>query len=251
MAEDQSSFTVIIPSNDPEFKSTNTKSKFRIKFPSNINLNSNDKWTVALTEIFYPSQVYILGGEEILINGIDPIKVAKVCVKSIEHLLLHLNRLMRLKTGSRDYTFSIHPDLKRVCLEIPQGQTLTMTKELCYVLGFGYKNWRFYKARSTAPKAYDIYNYIHSFHIYTNIVQETIIGSQYAKLLRIINRDLSTRNLTAHHQIMRPEYLALNHHQIPYIEIEIYSILGKEIQFGLGDTILSLHFKKKSLFPIE
>ena len=90
---------------------------------------------------------------------------------------------------------------------------------------------------------------IDTFWVYSDIVAESLVGNQEAKLLGIISvQHLSNanKNGTVRVHYDKPHYLPLSRSTISTIEIKIYDTYGRRpVQFK-NDVIIQLHFRLKS-----
>jgi len=82
------------------------------------------------------------------------------------------------------------------------------------------------------------------FYIYTNIVEETLVGDSYIPLLSIIHSDPSAESPEVFKNLDRINWVKLNTNYIQNIEIDVRSPLGEPVYFTSGHLILHLVIKK-------
>ena len=87
---------------------------------------------------------------------------------------------------------------------------------------------------------------IDSFLIYSDIIEDQIMGDTYASLMRFcaINGD-SDRRVVNGFDI--PHYIPLRTRRIPEIKIQIRDLWDNFIKFQTGFIHLKLHFRKRQL----
>lgn len=94
----------------------------------------------------------------------------------------------------------------------------------------------------------DIKGGINALFVYApNLVEMTALGNKFVPILRIAN----VRGETG--QLIEDIYIATQYHriipkEISEISIEIRTSTGRLVPFNYGDCILTLHFRKLSLF---
>ena len=87
-------------------------------------------------------------------------------------------------------------------------------------------------------------HHIDSLYIYSNIINNTIIGNIEAPILRIVPKDnvKYLSDITKH--ILNRIYVKVKYPEIRVIEIMIRDNLGNMIDFKFGKVILTLHFRR-------
>lgn len=97
-------------------------------------------------------------------------------------------------------------------------------------------------------RPYQIRGGLHSLYVYTNIVEPSHVGDSYVNLLRTITVDHSTEFAS---QIVtkftNPYYIKVRLNAITNITIECKDDTGNVFPFEFGRTIVTLHFKRKSI----
>ncbi len=257
-------FYLALPWNNKQFEKNNTRSMFKVPLPEVISLKDKHKWTVALTDFLYPSTILILEDAYMVVDNNArrgdalvkrKIKIPPIPCKSVELLVQHLTNLIELefnnKTEAERFKISYDYIKRRIQIKLDASCYLMLSPELAYVLGFGNFSegleFRGSSANQISQAAFspDIYNGIHSIYVYCDVVSSMIVGDTYAPLLKIIKRE-SSHDPVISANIARPTYIPLSSHSFSRIEINIRSSAGELINFGQGDTVCILHFKKRS-----
>jgi hypothetical protein len=87
---------------------------------------------------------------------------------------------------------------------------------------------------------------INALFVYCNIIEPVMVGNTFAQLLRPVEISHSLpfggRQVTPY---QNPYYIPLLFNEISKIEIDIQDDNNLPIRFAFGQTILTLHFRKK------
>ena len=98
--------------------------------------------------------------------------------------------------------------------------------------------------RHIAERVCNIHASLFNVYIYTNIVEDQIVGNQLVPLLRTISLEGKSGEYV--HKIFdSPHYLNLATDTIQHIEVKLATDLGSLINFQTGKVIVKLHFRKK------
>ncbi len=86
-------------------------------------------------------------------------------------------------------------------------------------------------------------NIVNSLYIYTDIVENDLVGDELVPLLRAV--DVSGEHgAIIHEAFHRCYYKRVNRSNIPSIEIQLNTETGSEVKFETGHVISVLHFRK-------
>jgi len=257
-------FYITIPSNTYE---ENTASNFRIVLPQRIRLEG--EWEVGLAEIIYPNSWYYLtddtyieyeyyDGHKGRINlEIGHYNSSEELFSKINTQILHYSVL---KYDVRIVEFGFNSDLKRVHVIVDNYDmiSITLSKELASLLGFANANF-YHDTRTPAIKRTETggttvtaeYRMIPlpSFHeaiyVYSNIVEDQVIGNIMAPLLRIVDiqgkyGDIICKTYDA------PHYVPVLLKDIVQIEINLKTDMNELFSFQFGKVIVKLHVRRRS-----
>ena len=171
--------------------------------------------------------------------------VRKSLVKSISELTQHartpLETMMEFgfdATMNRFYINPTYPFIELFYYKTDEtarmlGLTLPSTKK--------YSSFKIekYFLFPSAPKL----NIVNSLYIYTDVIENDIVGDALVPLLRTVN--VSGEPGTIVHEVFhRCYYKRVTHNNIPSIEIQINSETGDQVKFESGNVICVLNFRK-------
>lgn len=108
--------------------------------------------------------------------------------------------------------------------------------------------------RSVAPVSYsciaqyetDLNGGIYDFMVYSDLVENTIVGDTFAPILAVVNSPHSNVMFGDQYNVKfdRPQYKRLKMSELNSIYINIRSDYGEDVPFQFGRTICVLHIKK-------
>ena len=85
-----------------------------------------------------------------------------------------------------------------------------------------------------------------SLHVYLDVAGSTTVGNRVTDLLREIHYKQEGR-VTIYFEPLHIQYMTLRNEVIEIIQIQVAETFGTEdalVQFGKGNTLVTLHFKK-------
>ncbi len=88
---------------------------------------------------------------------------------------------------------------------------------------------------------------IQSLYIYSDVVEDSIIGDGKYPLLRIVDVETTNQRRTVTRQYSFPQYKQLRSHFIQQISIKINTDSGQPCKFQTGKSVITLHFKQESI----
>lgn len=95
-----------------------------------------------------------------------------------------------------------------------------------------------------ADRAFDIYNGLNSIFVYTNIIEDCIVGNASVPLLRNVLVSGNYGDIVQQ-TFIQPHYLNISQNRIKDIEIILRDDKGELIPFEHGKVIIKLHFRRK------
>jgi len=259
-------FYVTIPSNTHE---DNTASSFRIVLPQRIRLEG--EWEVGLAEIIYPNSWHHLTDDtyidyEYYDGHKGRINLEKGHYNNSEELFSMINMQIInysvLHYDVRVLEFGFNSDLKRVIVIVDNCDmiSITLSKELASLLGFANPNL-YHDTRTPAIKRMETggttvtakYRMIplpffhEAIYIYSNIVEDQVIGNMMAPLLRIVDiqgkhGDIICKTYDA------PHYVPVLLKDIVQIEINLKTDMNELFSFMYGKVIVKLHIRRRNAF---
>jgi len=100
----------------------------------------------------------------------------------------------------------------------------------------------------TADSPYDLSGGYHSLFVYCNVVHPSFVGDSYTQLLRIVEIPSERKfGEQVHLHYQNPFYIPLLTQEFETIEIDIKDETGESVPFEFGRSIVTLHFRRKSL----
>ena len=96
----------------------------------------------------------------------------------------------------------------------------------------------------SATRPVDIKHGINSLYVYTDIVQDRIVGHIMVPLLRSVPAH-GSRGDIAYHGVIRVLYISVQNKSFNTIHIDISDDTGAFIPFRSGRSVVTLHFRQK------
>jgi hypothetical protein len=91
----------------------------------------------------------------------------------------------------------------------------------------------------------DINAGINALFIYTNIVQESVVGDSLTRLLKVVHiPTFAEFGQTVNIRYDEPDYIPVGMNELETIEIDIKDDSGETIPFTFGRSVLTLHFRQ-------
>lgn len=277
-------FYLILPSNVISNRHKNKTSHFYTDLPIPLELDK-DKWEVALVEIDFPRSWnnVVRNRSRITLSRVDA--KGKIFKQIFPLKSGHYNserEIIRYANDRRNSViksyFQFDEISKKAKIIIEQGESVQISATLSHMMGFlqpvRFIHPTFYnvtphdeeivkighdteleivpqpvKTRSVTvfgDKAFDLNNGLYSIYVYTNIIQDTIVGNTLAPLLRTV---LASGNYgdIIQKTFVHPHYMRLAQDRIADIEISLRDDTGNLIPFEFGKVLVKLHFRKKGL----
>ena len=256
-----SSFVITLPSNVIN-DYHNRSNCYRTNLPCDINLSGD--WEVAVGELFLTvSQFNVDNGtlrdRQIIFknkNGDGNIAFLVITISAghystLADLISEINREVQ-EVIPDTCKFSIDSITQRSIISLNNTSNLTLFyigKEIAYILGFELETEILFSAKGQAvsSSACDISANLNQVYIYTNIIQNCVVGNSMSKLIKIVNISKGSFGQSLHFEFSRPQYHTLVNKHFNEIEIELRSGSGQLFPFHFGNTIVQLVFKRKGL----
>jgi len=259
-------FFITLPSNvkSPSHH-VNIPSHFITNLASPLHL-PNDEYEVALVEVSFPliyNNVYSEIGTSYIKFKADDGTMRKEAFRipeqyycSADELVDEINKLFPPGFKGRLDIKGEEPK-KYVIMTTFEFETIKFHSTLANMLGFDKNAMKFdiqnsamhitinrRGTRHIAERVPSIHASLFNVYIYTNIVEDQIVGNQLVPLLRTISLEGKSGEYV--HKIFdSPHYLNLATDTIQHIEVKLATDLGSLINFQTGKVIVKLHFRKK------
>lgn len=255
--EYNSDFYMILPSNVlTDAYLDNKTSDYHTPMPQPINLTGG-KWECALTEIFYPHTWYNIKGPltQFEIRYTSGSKRQRSSLEIPKGYYTPSSFVEQFnKTLARVNTFhgrlEFIPAWGHLVITLNKGESITIHQDLSQMLGFVRKVFRRRKDSEddvlliASGKSVDLNASLHQIYIYSDIINETLVGNKFVPLLRIVNvRGSFGENIYTAFQDLH--YVEVKTLTINSIEITLRDDQGNPVPFQYGKVIAKLHFRRR------
>ena len=161
-------------------------------------------------------------------------------LKLINKLMVSLLYLPRLE-GDEGFKMS---EKNIITLKLPYaGIELILDRPLAALLGFEQTSFTGQR-KITADFPFDIKNSFYSLFIYSDIIEQQVIGDTYAQLLQVTPAPQRTNTIVS--QTFNPvQYVGLQTNNFETINIAIRNSFGDYVPFTTGLSIVKLHFRPR------
>jgi hypothetical protein len=224
--------------------SDNTQSSFRIRTAKAIDLS---RYTVALTEIQYPKSwltisdcslevrrtnadtltAHLPGGRYVDIEQLVDVIQRHVTNLRLANSLLVTWDPIRLKTS---------------VIIRASGMSLSITPQLGRILGF--ETYEFTTGVTGSKHHSDIDEGMSAIYVYSNIVQNQLVGDSLVPLLRVVPIRGARGELYRSEEFLHPHYLPTVKETTSELQFHLRRDDGSDISFKTGKVVLTLHFRK-------
>ena len=98
----------------------------------------------------------------------------------------------------------------------------------------------------SAQKAFDLSSGLNSIYVYSNVIEDCVVGNAVVPLLRTVLVSGNYGDLVQK-IFIHPHYLPISQNRINDIEISLRDDQGSLIPFEFGKVLIKLHFRKKRI----
>ena len=102
------------------------------------------------------------------------------------------------------------------------------------------------KGARLAENPIDISANINSIYVYGDIVESSVVGDSFSKLLRVVSVPNTEFGGTEQRIYGNPSYFPVEKKEFQTIEIDIKDDTGSTLKFESGRVVVVLHFKKRN-----
>ena len=165
-----------------------------------------------------------------------------------QNLIKHINQAIPYKLKAR---FSYHPNSGKCSVRIEGGQKIVFHPNFARMMGFNDNELNAYSEARTfmARFVIDLNAGFDHLFLYTDCIKPSVVGNTEAPLLCTVPVQRQWGRYTSH-IFEHPHYFPVALTRLQQIEISIRSDSGNLVQFEKGKVVVTLHFKKKSVFPL-
>lgn len=254
MADDE--FYVTLPSNSSfDYYPNNTLNDFTTKLFKPIDLAG--EWEVALTEISFPHSFYnivepfnVVGysgdGSE---ANLGSVTIPPGYYDDLDELFSYIQGKMD-ELGKANIRLLLNSNTQKVKIKLKNRASVHFHPILWSMLGFGHerldpKLLKIYMLNSQEAKLpIDLHAGMYSLYVYTDIIEDQLVGDAFAPLLRIVHMDkkgpsgdVTTRTYQS------PHFVKVRMKHFDTITVRVRRDTGEKIRFQRGKIVAKLCFR--------
>lgn len=267
------SFTIELVSNaSNQLFPNNSLSSFTNFLPEQVNLKG--KWEVAISEISYPTMYQNVTDGKFLFTDttskveydnledrLRPYELPPGLYPSLADIFQKMNELIAIRERSKEFqiTFKLDRITQKLEIFLPKksSQLILYSADLVHIFGCDLRDarmglWMAGKGPHNPKYEYDILR-IHSFMIYTDIIEYNIVGDAKAPLLRCLpfvpklksGDVISTNQYMNYQSFQNLQYKRVLKNSFHTVQLELRDTSGEKIPFiAIGITRVVLMFRK-------
>ena len=248
MADDVGQFYVTLPSNSSgSYFPENTMSDFTTKLFKPIDLAG--QWEVALSEMSFPYSFYniVAPMNQILYSGDGTRRNVKILTipegyyNDADELFQTIHEEFD-SDGKANIKLSLNRNTQKVKVRLLFDAFIELNEGLMNLLGFVNRDNRFYET-TESDLPIELTGGLYSLFLYTDIVEDQIIGDVNAPLLRIVPIDQKKCGDTVTKTYQDPHFIKLKMSHFDTISMHIRRDTGEKISFQRGKVIVKLCFR--------
>ena len=263
-------FYVTCPSNSSmSLHPDNTLSRFTVSLNTDIELNG--QWEVGMCEMQYPISWHnIREGHNSFVlreskeKNREPGRRGKSFIQtkkippgyySVEELIAKMKKLCTgRKLDELGIDISYDSATRRVTINTKMNEkrknrgSIKLRHDIANLLGFN--GDKTVKANMIAVSSYAALPSagFHTMYVYSDIVEQQIVGHEQAPLLRVLPiEDQRSAETFVSKTFSKIYYLPLSKKRITDIEFLIVDDTGRQVGFDYGKVVIVLHFRRKNL----
>jgi hypothetical protein len=222
----------------------NTQSTFKIQTAKAIDLA---RYQVALTEIQYPKSWLTLSdcSLEVRRTNADTVtaRLPGGRYVDIEQLVDTIQRHVTNLRLANSLLITWDPIRLKTSVHIrASGMSLSITPQLGRILGF--ETHEFTTGVTASKHHSDIDEGMSAIYVYSNIVQNQLVGDTLVPLLRVVPIRGARDELYRSEEFLHPHYLPTVKETTSELQFHLRRDDGTPISFKTGKVVLTLHFRK-------
>ena len=159
------------------------------------------------------------------------------------------------KTETFHGYLALHANSQKLSFHLKKKEVILIpSTKLRQMLGFDGKdaaileNKRGAAQSTTLPYPINLDMYLQHIHIYTNIVEPTLIGDGEAPLVRIVSGVGTTEGTLIYKEYTAPQYFRVANRTIKQIEIKITNSIGEDLRIQSGQVLIVLNFVRRKKY---
>ena len=145
------------------------------------------------------------------------------------------------KEAQSKITFSYVANKRKVKINVPKGRFVLITGDIATTLGF--EQDMEIEKETISPYVADVNGGLSSMYVYTNIVDAQFVGDVKVPFLRIVNTQGNYGD-DVNVSFRYMQYVPIKVKSFETLEINTKDDKNKNVSFGFGKSIVTLHFKQ-------
>ena len=256
MADDE--FYVTLPSNSSmDYYPDNTLSDFTTKLFKPIHLTG--EWEVALTEISFPHSFYNIvepfnvvrySGDGSQRNQ-DRVTIPPGYYNDLEELFTTMHERMN-SLGKSNIKLVLNQNTQKVKVKLKNGAFIQFHPALSAMLGFEKEQpeegqlevVNVYMLKTHEGKLpMDLNAGMYSLYLYTDIIEDQLVGDAFAPLLRIVHMDKKGSGDVTTRTYQSPHFVKVRMKHFDTITVRVRRDTGEKIKFQRGKIVAKFCFR--------
>ena len=256
MADDE--FYVTLPSNSSvNYYPNNTLSDFTTKLFKPIDLKGD--WEVALTEISFPHSFYNIVEPFNVVRysgdgsagSADTITIPPGYYNDLNELFTTMSDLMN-PLGQTNIKLLLNQNTQKVKIRLKNAAFVQFHPILAAMLGFDEE-----KQGGAQPEVLSVYMLkthegklpidlnagMYSLYLYTDIIEDQLVGDAFAPLLRIVHMDKKGPDDVTTRTYQSPHFVKVRMKHFDTITVRVRRDTGERIKFQRGKIVAKLCFR--------
>ena len=245
-----SQFFLTLPSNSSlNFYPENSLSSFTTKLSQ--SLVTENRYEVGLAEIMYPHSWDNVrrGGNGVYYRSkpgspVFSLRIPEGYYKEVNTVIEAIHNIIKKYDAQALSNVCLkQEDLsQKVRVEVKNGAGFAVDDDIAIILGLPIAATTMITSTITGERIANVDQGLYSLYVYTDLVEEQVIGDTRAPLLRIVpvegkHGDFVTKTYE------RPQYVPVEKTLIDSIQIDLRDDIGHKIHFEGGKVVITLHFR--------
>ena len=244
----------------------NTLSRFTVKLNSDIELSG--QWEVGLSEIQYPTSWHNIrtGYNTFVVREMRPTTIPRRRTKafhqmyrippgyySVEELISKMkNMCTGVKLNELGIDISYDSSTRRVTFNTKMNEkgknrgSVKLRGDVATLLGFNTSTTIRANTITKSPHAALPSAGFHTMYVYSDIVEQQMVGHEQAPLLRVLPiEDQRSAETFVSKTFSKIYYVPVEKKRVTAVEFLIMDDGGRQVGFDYGKVVIVLHFRKK------
>lgn len=242
---------------------SNTAHNFKVKLPHNVYINEKSTCHVALSSMYYPTKFnyrYVLNRDKYFMILKTEAKTCNIYFDTVD--IYKFNDIRNTisnqvhECGLRKNIMIQMDDPEKLKIQVTGKVTVIFSRLFLMIMGehlrtSDVKETKEYNFETAIPSVISStinfkQLFPHTILVYSNIVKPSIVGDQYAPLLRIVPNENENNDVIRHYHVQHLDFIPLHVTQFSEINFQLRDSSGNFFGFeNDGEVGISLLFKQK------